>query len=145
LRAGLVTGAGAIAGAVFARPAFGAPALLRARPAVTHGVQAGDVNAESGVVWARADGPARMLVEVPRGNSFSGPAFSGSLLSGPSLRAPSSRGSGGGRGPAVPAASDFTGKVRVQGLPAGSDVPYRVFFADLDDESLTGEPVAGSF
>ena len=125
LRAGLVTGAGVLAGSVSARPAFGAPVLLRARPTVTHGVQAGDVTAESGVVWARADRPARMMVQVARGNSFQGSRVV--------------------RGPAVTAGSDFTGKVRVHGLPAGDDVPYRVFFADLDDETLTGEPVAGSF
>ena len=34
------------------------------RPQITHGIQSGDVSAESGVVWARADRPARMLVEV---------------------------------------------------------------------------------
>src|SRR5262249_4718121 len=34
------------------------------RPQITHGIQSGDVSTGSGVVWARADRPARMLVEV---------------------------------------------------------------------------------
>src|SRR5262245_27645305 len=34
------------------------------RPAITHGIQSGDVSIDSGVVWARADRPSRMLVET---------------------------------------------------------------------------------
>ena len=34
------------------------------RPVVTHGVQSGDVSGDSGMVWARADRPSRMMVEV---------------------------------------------------------------------------------
>src|SRR6266436_7229916 len=42
------------------------PHLSRAadRPQVTHGVQSGDVGADGGVIWARADRPSQMLVEV---------------------------------------------------------------------------------
>jgi len=42
------------------------PYLSRAadRPVVTHGVQSGDVGTDGGVVWARSDRPAQMLVEV---------------------------------------------------------------------------------
>src|SRR5262245_25546285 len=40
------------------------------RPAITHGIQSGDVSADSGVVWARADRPARMLVDVSTTDSF---------------------------------------------------------------------------
>src|ERR1700758_2909875 len=48
------------------------PYLSRAadRPAVTHGVQSGDVSSDGGVVWARADRPSRMLVEVSTTESF---------------------------------------------------------------------------
>jgi alkaline phosphatase D len=40
------------------------PYLSRAadRPVVTHGVQSGDVGTDGGVVWARTDRPAQMLV-----------------------------------------------------------------------------------
>ena len=42
------------------------PYISRAadRPVITHGIQSGDVSVDSGVVWARADRPSRMLVEI---------------------------------------------------------------------------------
>ena len=48
------------------------PSLSRAadRPVITHGIQSGDVSADSGVVWARSDRPSRMLVEVATTESF---------------------------------------------------------------------------
>ena len=48
------------------------PYLSRAadRPLVTHGVQSGDVGADGGVVWARADRPSQMMVEVATTESF---------------------------------------------------------------------------
>ena len=48
------------------------PYLSRAadRPLITHGIQSGDVSIDSGVVWARADRPARMLVEVATTENF---------------------------------------------------------------------------
>jgi PhoD-like phosphatase, N-terminal domain len=48
------------------------PYLSRAadRPQVTHGVQSGDVGADGGMVWARADRPSQMLVEVATTESF---------------------------------------------------------------------------
>ena len=48
------------------------PAVSRAadRPLITHGMQSGDVAADSGVVWARTDRPARMLVEIATTDSF---------------------------------------------------------------------------
>jgi alkaline phosphatase D len=50
------TGVGAIA----------MPYLSRAadRPQISHGVQSGDVGTDGGVVWARADRPSQMMVEV---------------------------------------------------------------------------------
>jgi len=41
------------------------------RPAFTHGVQSGDVDMESGMIWARADRPARVMFEVATTESFS--------------------------------------------------------------------------
>ena len=48
------------------------PYLSRAadRPRITHGVQSGDVGADGGVVWARADRPSQMMVEVATTESF---------------------------------------------------------------------------
>ena len=48
------------------------PYLSRAadRPLITHGIQSGDVSVDSGVVWARADRPSQMMVEVSTTESF---------------------------------------------------------------------------
>ena len=52
--------------------AIAMPYLSRAadRPQITHGVQSGDVGADGGVVWARADRPSQMMVEVSTAESF---------------------------------------------------------------------------
>src|SRR3569833_4026091 len=61
----LATGAGALG-------TIAMPYLSRAadRPLVTHGVQSGDVTIDGGVVWARTDRPAQMLVEVATTDTF---------------------------------------------------------------------------
>ena len=48
------------------------PYLSRAadRPLITSGIQSGDVSADSAVIWARADRPARMQVECSTLESF---------------------------------------------------------------------------
>ena len=48
------------------------PYLSRAadRPVLTHGVQSGDVGADGGVIWSRADRPSQMMVEVATTESF---------------------------------------------------------------------------
>src|SRR5438874_8497488 len=53
--------------------AIAMPYLSRAadRPVLTHGVQSGDVSADGGMVWARADRPSQMMVEVATTESFS--------------------------------------------------------------------------
>jgi len=54
--------------------AIALPYLSRAadRPIITHGVQSGDVGTDGGVVWARADRPSQMMVEVATTPSFRG-------------------------------------------------------------------------
>ncbi|NYI04262.1 alkaline phosphatase D family protein [Allostreptomyces psammosilenae] len=103
-----------------------APAQLRwNRPQVSHGVQAGDVTAGSALIWARADRPARMVVEVAATEEFRRPRrFTGPLLT---------------------PDTDLTGTTALRGLPAGEQVHYRVVLADPDDPRATGEPVAGTF
>src|SRR5258708_20320638 len=48
------------------------PYLSRAadRPLIASGIQSGDVSADSAVIWARADRPARMQVECSFVKSF---------------------------------------------------------------------------
>ena len=53
----------AAAGAATVLGGIARPYLSRAadRPHITHGIQSGDVSLDSGIVWARADRPARMI------------------------------------------------------------------------------------
>ncbi len=102
------------------------PYLSRAadRPRVTHGIQSGDVSIDSGVVWARADRPARMRVEVATTESFREIIRVASM-------------------DALPE-SDFTAKALLDGLPAGQDIFYRVAFEDFSSP-LAGETQVGRF
>src|SRR6202790_1298831 len=110
--------------------AFGAvamPYLSRAadRPQITHGVQSGDVGTDGGVVWARADRPSQMLVEVATSDSFSDARALPPIAALPE--------------------SDFTAKMLLENLPSGQDIFYRVRFRDLSHTDIQSEPVVGRF
>ena len=94
------------------------------RPQITHGVQSGDVADNSGMVWARADRPSRMMVEVATTDSFRD-VIGGIFVD------------------ALPE-SDFTAKVLLDDLPAGQDIFYRLRFQDLSTATF-GEPQIGRF
>ena len=68
------------------------------------------MSASGGTVWARADRPARMLVEVSPTPSFRWVRHL--------------------PGPVVTPENDFTGKLRLHGLPPNEYLFYRVQFAD---------------
>jgi alkaline phosphatase D len=118
---------GASAGTLTAVSTVARPALSFAadRPAITHGVQSGDVSVDSAVVWARADRPARMRVEISTTESFK-VVQQGAYMD------------------ALPE-SDFTAKALIDGLPAGQDIFYRIRFQDLATPSIVGEPAVGRF
>src|SRR3954465_2532756 len=99
------------------------PYLSRAadRPVLTSGAQSGDINAESGVVWARADRPSQMLVDVATTESFSNARALPPIAA---LRE-----------------SDFTAKLLLENLPAGQDIFYRVRFRDLSHIDIVGDPL----
>ena len=121
----LVTaGATAVLGGI---GAIARPYLSRAadRPVVDHGVQSGDVSVESGMVWARTDRPARMIVEAATTDSFTtiqGGVFVDALPD-----------------------SDFTAKALLENLPAGQDIFYRIQFADLSEPTVLSEAMIGRF
>jgi alkaline phosphatase D len=102
------------------------PSLSRApdRVQITHGVQSGDVSADSAVVWSRADRPSRMLVEVATTDSFRD-VRQGVFVD------------------ALPE-SDFTAKALIGDLPPEQDIFYRVSFQDLSS-AVFGEPQIGRF
>src|SRR5262250_1703665 len=118
---------GAASTLVAAAGGIARPYLSRAadRPQVSHGVQSGDVSVDGGVVWARADRPARMLIEAATTDSFKDirrAVFVDALPE-----------------------TDFTAKALIDGLPAGQDIFYRIRFQDLASPTITGEPMVGRF
>src|SRR5262245_28084190 len=108
--------------ATIASPAF---SLSSRRPVVTHGVQSGDVSLDSGMVWARADRPARMLIEAATTDRFEN-ILHAALVD------------------ALPEA-DFTAKALIEDLPSGQDIFYRLRFQDLWSPQAVSEPVVGRF
>jgi alkaline phosphatase D len=107
--------------------AIAKPYLSRAadRPRITHGLQSGDVGLDGGVVWARADRPARMQVEISTTDGFR------NIRHGVFVDA-------------LPE-SDFTAKALIEDLPSGQDIFYRVRFQDLSSPTIAGEPMVGRF
>src|SRR5215470_2959587 len=103
------------------------PYLSRAadRPAITHGVQSGDVSADGGVIWSRADRPSQMMVEVATTESFKDARVLPPVNALPE--------------------SDLTAKMLVDNLPGGQDIFYRVRFRDLSHTSIESEPAVGRF
>ena len=103
------------------------PRISRAasRPLVTHGLQSGDIGANHGVVWARADRPARAVFEVATNEGFRDART-------------------------LPYADvlpehDYVAKLLAEDLPAGQDIFYRVTFSDLTDVNAVSEPLSGRF
>src|SRR4029078_4820481 len=95
------------------------------RPLITHGIQSGDVSTDAGIVWARADRPSRMLVEVATTDSFR------------DVRA-------GVFVDALPE-TDFTAKALIEGLPSGQDIFYRIRFQDLSSPTVVSESMIACF
>lgn len=96
--------------------------LLAGRPRVTHGVASGDVDATSAVVWARSDQAARMIVEWSEDEAFTSRRRRAGEVTGVS--------------------ADHTAKMRLQGLPPGRRVFYRVCFEDR--QGVAGDWETGS-
>jgi alkaline phosphatase D len=93
------------------------------RPVITHGVQSGDVSTDTGMVWARTDRPARMLIEASTGDSFKDVCHASYV-------------------DALPE-TDFTAKALLENLPAGQDIFYRLRFQDLLSGQAVSEPAVG--
>jgi len=95
------------------------------RPMLTHGVQSGDVDMSSAVVWARADRPSRLHFEIATSDSFK------DVLRAVWIDA-------------LPE-SDFTGKLSFEGLPTGQDFFFRVIAQSHAEPALRGEAAVGHF
>lgn len=112
-----------ILGIALAAGVAAAPALAAEAPVLPYGVQAGDVTATSAIIWSRADQPARMIVEIATSPDFS----DARVIEGSAALEP----------------QDYTAKIDVTGLPAGTDIHYRVKFVSLEDTRLESAPVEG--
>ncbi|WP_411957264.1 alkaline phosphatase D family protein [Paracoccus homiensis] len=103
------------------------PAISRAgsRPVFTHGVQSGDITAQGGMVWTRADRPARIALEVATNESFQNARQVAALNALPE--------------------SDYAVKAMLQGIEGDQTVFYRMTATDLSDSNASSEPVIGQF
>jgi alkaline phosphatase D len=103
------------------------PAISRAasRPAFTHGVQSGDVDMSSGMIWTRTDRPSRVMMEISSTESFENARTLSPMDALP------------GR--------DLTVKRLVDGLPSDQDIFYRFTAMDLSDINAVSEPIVGRF
>jgi alkaline phosphatase D len=103
------------------------PYISRAtsRPVISHGIQSGDVSVDSGVVWARADRAARMLVEAATTESFSTVCRAVFV-------------------DALPE-TDYTAKAVLEDLPAGQEILYRIRFENHASPKIVSEPLIGRF
>ncbi|MFK7880278.1 alkaline phosphatase D family protein [Roseobacter sp.] len=103
------------------------PAISRAasRPVFTHGVQSGDVDTSSGMIWTRTDRPARISMDVSTTESFADARRLAFM-------------------DAIPT-SDMTIKRLIGNLPSDQDIFYRFVAADLNDINAVSEPLVGRF
>jgi len=95
------------------------------RPILTHGLQSGDVSASSAVLWARADRPSRVHIEVASTDSFKDILHKVWVDALPD--------------------SDLTAKIAINGLPSGQDIFYRIVPQNHAEPNILGEPMVGRF
>ena len=120
-----VAGTGLLPAVLRAQTAPAAITRDGARPLLPSGVQSGDVLADRAIIWARASRDARMWLEWSTTASF---ANTTKL-----------------RGPDLLASSDGTGRIDLQGLPAGQDIFYRVVLEDFNSANVRSPAVQGHF
>jgi len=114
--------AGLVAGSGLAVPFY---SRANQRPVFTHGVQSGDVDAMSGMVWTRTDRPSRVMFEVSTSESFKDARKLASLDALPD--------------------TDLAVKRLIEDLPSDQDIFYRMTAYDLADVNSVSEPITGRF
>jgi len=124
-RRGFIASAGGAGLAAMSGLALPYYSRANSRPSFTHGVQSGDVDVESGMVWTRADRPASVSFEVSTMESFANATRLAPLAALPE--------------------TDFTAKRLIADLPSDQDIFYRMTLADLSDVNAVSEPIVGRF
>ena len=105
-----------------------APAIITAdvvRPVIDAGVAAGPLGARDAIVWAHVDRPGRILVEYSTTSSFKNVSKRSGTIATPD--------------------TGLTARVRLENLPAGQDIFYRVAFEDAASRRSQSVPVDGHF
>uniref|UniRef100_UPI0015C69791 PhoD-like phosphatase N-terminal domain-containing protein n=1 Tax=Cellulomonas iranensis TaxID=76862 RepID=UPI0015C69791 len=90
-----------------------------------HGVQSGDVDTSSGMIWTRVDRPSKVSVEYSTTESFSNPLRLSDLT--------------------ATAQTDCAIKCSLDGLLPDQDIFYRFTATDLYDVNRVSAPVTGRF
>ncbi|NJN06233.1 MAG: alkaline phosphatase [Rhodobacteraceae bacterium] len=116
-----------LAGSTAFAASLALPSLSRAasRPVFTHGVQSGDVDTSSGMIWTRTDRPARIAMEVSTTESFKDARRLAAM-------------------DAIPN-SDLSVKRLIDALPSDQEIFYRFIATDLSDTNAVSEPLVGRF
>ena len=95
------------------------------RPVFTAGVQSGDVDANSGMVWAQVNRPARLHVEYSTSDRFANAVRVAPID--------------------VTPGTNLAGKLLLQNLPDNQEIFFRFRAADLQDLNDLSEPIHGQF
>jgi alkaline phosphatase D len=95
------------------------------RPEFLHGVQSGDVDAQSGMIWTRVDRPARVSIEYSTTESFANAVKLADIDATPE--------------------TDCAVKRRLDGLLPDQDIFYRFAASDLYDGNRVSKPIVGRF
>lgn len=111
--------------ALWPRAARTQPPSPSGAPPLPACASSGDVSGDRALVWARATTDSRVVIEYSTRPSFAQPTR---------VAAPSAS-----------AATDFTTRVELTGLPAGQRIAYRVRFEPLGRGQAAPDPVDGSF
>jgi alkaline phosphatase D len=93
------------------------------RPQMAHGIQSGDPQSDSAIIWTRSDRPARLWLDW---------STTASMANATRVR-----------GPYLLEDSDYTGRLDLSGLPAGQEIFYRVVLQDLHNERVLSEALPG--
>ncbi|MBT7538542.1 MAG: hypothetical protein HN683_04340, partial [Gammaproteobacteria bacterium] len=119
LQLSAVSGAGALTGCAAPAVSFGPQ-----RPVMQYGVQSGDADHNSCVVWSSTDRPGFMHVEASVDQAFSEVIRFAPVLANEE--------------------SGLAAKCLLTGLPEGREIYYRVYFSALDQPKAKSPTMTGS-
>ncbi|QBE64391.1 alkaline phosphatase D family protein [Pseudoduganella lutea] len=128
-QSGVLAGSSALGGSLLLQGCGGSSTSVgvseNERPKMPSGIQFGDITDNKAIIWGRSDRNAQMIVEYDTSERF---ANASRIV-----------------GPYASAATDFTTRVDLSGLPAGQTVFVRVRYVDPDNARIESETLSGQF